>query len=169
MSKNESRFAVLVLAGSLLAAVGCIKGPPGPPGPPGPAGTPRTYYLTKTGFTGQHATTACAAGYHMASLWEIFQTAALQYNTALGRGSDDSGAGPPAGVFGWIRTGNPSSNAFTSAGAPNCFAWTSSAHADVGAAIGLTFQEGASDNLAPWFEGANSSCDSSNGVWCVSN
>jgi hypothetical protein len=165
VSKNACRYPVLVFAGILLTGVGC-KGPQGAQGPPGPAGPPgaiRTYYLTKTGFNGQQAATACASGYHMASLWEIFQTAALQYNTTLGRASDDSGAGPPSNIVGWIRTGNPSSNS------NNCSAWTSSAHADTGAALALLFQEGSSQNFAPWFESAIPACDTSQSVWCVSS
>ena len=58
---------------------------------------PRQFCLTKTGFNGSQALTACAAGYHMASLWEIFDTTVLRYNTALGLTKPDSGSGPPVG------------------------------------------------------------------------
>ena len=34
----------------------------------------RQYYVTTTKKPGGEATTACAAGYHMASLWEILDT-----------------------------------------------------------------------------------------------
>ena len=32
---------------------------------------PRSFYLTMTGHDGNDVLTACAAGYHMASMWEI--------------------------------------------------------------------------------------------------
>jgi hypothetical protein len=41
----------------------------------------------------------------MASLWEIFDTTALQYHTGLGFTQDDAGAGPPTLSEGWVRTG----------------------------------------------------------------
>ena len=76
---------------------------------------PRKFYLTKTeDYTGSQALSACASGYHMASLWEIFDTSNLRYDTALGASSTDSGSGPPVAVYfglghfegdGWIRTG----------------------------------------------------------------
>ncbi|MFX1355393.1 MAG: hypothetical protein ACFFGP_15680, partial [Promethearchaeota archaeon] len=55
----------------------------------------RQYYLTDTptGFTGADADTACAAGYHMASLYEILDTSNLKYNTDLGQTREDSGEG----------------------------------------------------------------------------
>ena len=66
---------------------------------------PREFYLTKTSFDGAHALTACASGFHMASLWEIFNVSVLEYDTSLGFTSADSGFGPPTVQNGWIRTG----------------------------------------------------------------
>lgn len=65
---------------------------------------PRKFYLTRTGYTGARALSACTAGYHMASLWEIHDPSNLRYDTELGFVQDDSGFGPPI-EFGWIRTG----------------------------------------------------------------
>jgi len=59
----------------------------------------------QTTFDGAHALTACVLGFHMASLWEIFNVSVLEYDTSLGATMDDSGSGPPADVLGWIRTG----------------------------------------------------------------
>ncbi len=57
---------------------------------------PRKFYLTKTLHTGAQALSACATGYHMASLWEIHDPTNLRYNTELGFTSgSDSGFGPP--------------------------------------------------------------------------
>ena len=45
----------------------------------------RHFYLTKGGtFDGAHALTACATGYHTASLWEIHEPSNLTYNKILG-------------------------------------------------------------------------------------
>lgn len=66
---------------------------------------PRRFYVTQDAFRGEHALNACTAGFHMASLWEIFDVTTLKYDTQLGRTLPDSGEGPPAGQRGWIRTG----------------------------------------------------------------
>ena len=89
---------------------------------------PRKFYLTRTEHDGAHALTACAGGYHMASLWEIFDTSNLRYDTELGFTRDDSGFGPPI-AQGWIRTGYIASG-FGPPGLINCKAWTSANHGD---------------------------------------
>jgi hypothetical protein len=66
----------------------------------------RKYYLTQTTHTGGQSLSACAEGYHMASLWEILDPSNLSYDTSLGFTLADSGSGPPASSLGWIRTGN---------------------------------------------------------------
>lgn len=86
---------------------------------------PRRFYLSLTSHPGSEANdgASCSAGFHFASIWEIEDTASLRYDTMLGVTSDDSGAGPPSALNGWIRTGGPS----TSVGDPgqaNCDAWT---------------------------------------------
>jgi len=55
----------------------------------------RKFYLTRGVFSGADALKACAKGYHMASLWEIFDVSTLRYNDKLGATSDDSGSGRP--------------------------------------------------------------------------
>src|SRR5262245_25332331 len=68
----------------------------------------RKFYLTQDNtFDALEAPNACAAGYHMASLWEIFDPSSLVYDTALGHLSGD-GSGPPEFHIGWIRTGGGS-------------------------------------------------------------
>jgi hypothetical protein len=44
----------------------------------------RKFYVTPTLHDGAHALSACATGYHMASLWEIHDTSNLTYDTDLG-------------------------------------------------------------------------------------
>ena len=95
---------------------------------------PRQFYLTKTNHTGAEALTACDVGYHMASMWEIFDPTTLRYNTELGVTRDDSGFGPPSEVIGWIRTGNESSVNVTR---PNCNSWTQSNVLALGTTVSL--------------------------------
>ena len=45
---------------------------------------PRKFYLTQALHNGAQALSACAQGYHMASLWEIHDTSNLRYDTDLG-------------------------------------------------------------------------------------
>jgi hypothetical protein len=89
----------------------------------------RQFYLTKLGHMAYAATTACAEGYHMASLWELADPTNLKYNVALGLGASggDLGQGPPAthgDISGWVRTGY-AANSGTIPGKANCDGWES--------------------------------------------
>lgn len=64
----------------------------------------RKFYLTRDRYDGSHALSACADGYHMASLW-ILDPSNLSYDTNLGISLADAGFGPPVVAPGWIRTG----------------------------------------------------------------
>ncbi len=148
------------------------QGPQGPAGAIGPPGTcaPRRYYLTPTPHNGAQALTACAAGFHMASLWEIFDTSNLDYDTSLGATKTDSGDGPPSvngGFFGWIRTGGFPDNVFLP-GEGNCFAWTSAEAEDEGTMVSLV-ESWAMDPtiVAPWFAQTVPCDNPSIKVWCV--
>ena len=143
----------------------------------------RGYYLTKNTITGSKVLTACASGYHFASIWEILNTSDLHYNTTLGRTNANSGNGAPAvtqhstnadAAYGWIRTGGPDD--------PNCANWTSSNRADVGSAGALQMSLTPSLIEPSWIINNSSgsqvpiNCDSSAngtpvniGVWCVQN
>ena len=129
----------------------------------------RKFYLTKDTFTGAQALTACAKGYHMASLYEIFEVSNLRYNTILGLTVDDSGSGPPTSDFGWIRTGQ-SSSASSIPGVGNCFVWSSDLSAAEGTAVQLRFNfDFQSDDVVnPWTSDA-APCHSLIRVWCVQN
>jgi hypothetical protein len=135
---------------------------------------PRKFYLTRTEHDGAHALSACAAGYHMASLWEILEPSNLRYDTELGFTQDDSGFGPPSGALssntvGWIRTGQ-SANFSTSLGEANCNAWTSGSDVESAAGAGLNSNWISTNVLvvSPWAF-IRFSCDSSVRVWCVQN
>ena len=55
----------------------------------------KSFYLTRVTHNASQALSACAEGYHMASLWEIHDPSNLRYDTELGFTTDDSGFGPP--------------------------------------------------------------------------
>jgi hypothetical protein len=136
----------------------------------GPPARPRAYYLTQALHTGAEALSACAAGYHMASLWEIFDTSNVRYNPQLGLTQGDSGSGPPTFVLGWIRTGNDAREG-GAAGFANCNAWTSDAELDGGTIVFLpsswVLTEGASvSGISPWQPGTGG-CSGARPVWCV--
>ena len=129
--------------------------------------TRRSFYLTQTTHNGSQALTACAAGYHTASLWEIFDTSNLKYETALGLTTVDSGSGPPH-VAGWIRTGHVNAESGNVPGVGNCNAWTSASFDDFGTEVRLpTFWNFTSaTEISPW--DANSiHCSAPIHVWCV--
>src|SRR5215470_19805110 len=127
----------------------------------------RGYYLTRGTFDGSHALSACVAGYHMASVYEVRDPSNLRYDTNLGVNEDDSGLGPPSLHTGWIRTGF---NALVNIGAgfDNCNAWTSNSAADNGTNVylELDFLGSASTGTAPWF-GQTDFCSRAVQVWCI--
>jgi hypothetical protein len=134
---------------------------------PAEAGT-KKYYLTPDTFDGNEALTACASGFHMASLWEIFNTTAVKYDTSLGFTQADSGSGPPAGVFGWIRTGFGAAGS-TGPGVGNCNAWTSDSSGLNGTVVDLnTSWSGTVAVISPW-AAIIQTCNNPFRVWCSHN
>ena len=127
---------------------------------------PRKFYLTTTTHDGLQAPTACTTGYHMASLWEVFDPTGLRYDRTLGELNDDSGFGPPANLSGWIRTG-ANSQAAAGPGDSNCNAYTSNDLAHNGTTTQLSEEwDSAGNEVSPWtaFERR---CDVAAPVWCV--
>jgi hypothetical protein len=120
---------------------------------------PRAFYLTQTGHTGAQVLTACAAGFHMASLWEISDLSDLRYETTLGLTTADAGSGPPANELGWIRTGRVAN------GLTNCDAWTSSDLSDGATVVTLDASFSGTD-VGPW-TALVQSCNLTNHVWCL--
>ncbi len=132
-----------------------------------PPTTMRPYYLTKDPVSNAaQALTACAVGYHMASLWEILDPSRLTYNTALGAAQDDSGQGPPSFLGGLVRTGYGSDNG-TTPGQANCNAWTSNNPSHYGTYVQLprNWSVG-SEDLNVWEVGITF-CSTPVRVWCV--
>ncbi len=128
----------------------------------------RQYYITENNYSGADADTACAPGYHMASLYEILDTSNLKYNTDLGRSRADSGQGPPGGVpiAGWVRTGYVSSNSSTT-GQGNCYTWSSSSSDDRGTMAALPDDWDTGPEVNVW-NVQTAPCNSTMlGVWCV--
>jgi hypothetical protein len=132
----------------------------------------RKFYLTTTPVDGLGALNACDSRFHMASLYEIFDTSNLKYDTNRGQTAADSGAGPPSGVNGWIRTGYSSDDSGFP-GQANCAAWTSNNGILLGTAVRLREEWDASAGLiSPWKAAQGPEqpfCDATLPVWCVQN
>ncbi|MCI0417022.1 hypothetical protein L0222_29995 [bacterium] len=131
----------------------------------------RKFYLTKDTFTGAQALTACASGYHMASLWEIFDPSNLRYNKILGLTNVDSGSGPPSAEVGWIRTGFNFSDVSTLPGRANCAVWSSDSSLDNGTIVALQpdWQFPSDAPVNPWGSAAAPCNITIFHVWCVQN
>jgi hypothetical protein len=129
------------------------------------------YYLTTATHNGANALGACAAGFHMASLWEVHDVSGLAYDYALGLTGFDQGDGPSQNG-GWIRTGVSSTapDPFDP-GELHCNLWSSTGGS--GTWAGLT-QDCPWDstspqclpNIAPW-RAKSQSCSTPFRVWCV--
>jgi hypothetical protein len=155
---------VFALATSLpLTGRGQVNNPGGPP-----QFGPRRFYLTNTEHKGNEALSACAEGYHMASIFEIFDPSNLKYDTTLGLTLADSGSGPPAQKDGWIRTGR-FEQATGVLGENNCNVWNSDFEFHYGSAVHLSFGD-VSFEIRGWNfggPGGYTSCATSQHVWCV--
>jgi hypothetical protein len=140
------------------------------PAIPIPAPIKRGYYLTSSNFYATQALTACAKGYHTASMWELLDVSNLNYHYnhpyAMTRG--DSGYGPPAERAGWVRTGTD--GGWTgAAGQTNCLNWTDTGASNHGTAVYLWSDWNSTPGrLGPW-SAMTVTCDWPIPVWCVSN
>ena len=167
------RLALLlaVVAAMLLAAtVGAAPGRVPNSGPLAWTATmPGSYYLTAgDSYDGGDAPSACAKGYHMASLWEIWDVSNLRYEGNLGYQypDGDCGQGPPTDVLGWVRTGEAASTSNEGPGRANCSAYTSTTVIS-GTVVALPNDWSApASTMGVWVAGT-ASCASSQRVWCV--
>ena len=140
---------------------------------------PRQFYLTRSSVQGNQVLTSCAAGFHMASRFEIANLSGVIYDSKRGASSADSGSGPPSaaatysssGPSGWIRTGGdarytrPADAA--GSGSTNCAVWSSNSH-DAYGTVATLKDRFASDNGAPaLWDGRDERCDVPHPVWCV--
>ena len=134
----------------------------------------RKFYLTQGQYDGSQTLSACADGYHMASLWEILDPSNLSYDTNLGVTLADSGSGPPTVGPGWIRTGFLASAGITAAdgsvqaGTANCQAWTSASSEAHGTYVYLPPYAAITDAtvISPWVADTTK-CNTDYRVWCV--
>jgi hypothetical protein len=159
--KDVFRTAIAVVL--FLAIASLLTHNPSNAAPMRSVAPARGYYVTQAGYYGNEArTTACAAGYHMASLWEINDPSNLRYDPVLGTPPPDYGGnglftgGPPSGanMLAWIRTGDLSQ--------PSCSTWTSGVGTDdVGTAAVLDVDAGR------FIVSSTNRCDTGLKVWCV--
>jgi len=179
IGQNGVRFAVNSVLPSSLYRDNAITNTAGQSVVEGRAGGPNVcpdrlcaesgkplYYLTTTTHTGAVADAACDAGFHMAALWELLDTNALEYDTSRGQTTADSAQGPPTTTFGWVRTGYSSSS--NNVGQGNCFAWSSSSANDSGSAAVPTsaWTAGAAAVTDPW-DVSSIACSLPARAWCV--
>ena len=135
-----------------------------------PAPIKRGFYLTNTNYACDQVLTACARGYHTASMWELLDISTLNYHYKhpYAEVKDDSGRGAPSYWYGWVRTGYYSSNSST-AGTGNCINWTSVSGADYGVSVRLTNNwQTALGAIGPW-EATAFPCYYTGPVWCISD
>jgi hypothetical protein len=125
----------------------------------------RSYYLTSSTayYDGSEALTACADGYHMASLWEIWDVSNLTYNASLGWSFVGGDGVPPRGMYGWVRTGGPSSVSSTP-GEGNCAVWSGTS--GYGTVAYLPNNWAAGTDTGPWMVDSYA-CINWASVWCV--
>jgi hypothetical protein len=133
-----------------------------------PLGIRGWYYLTDgiaSAVQGDGVLTACAKGYHVASIWEIADPTNLIYDTTLGFTlPTDVGQGPPTNFYGWVRTGAASYTG-NSPGRSNCGVWTSSSGSYYGTRAGLPQDWTAATHIGPW-QVDTSQCTMYNMTWC---
>lgn len=116
----------------------------------------RRFYIAQTsgGFAGGEAATACAAGFGVASVWELANPAVLEYDRNLGA-TDYESSGPPEFFRGWAYVGTDDQD---------CADWTLSG-AGLGTQIRLN-RDPADQDVGPW-EVLMSPCDSRTNVYCI--
>jgi hypothetical protein len=153
-----------------LASVGVAPASSSAPAAVSAPGSGRHFYLTDTSYATNQVKTACAAGYHTASLWEILDVSNLvyDYDHPAAHNKADNGYGPPTYWHGWVRTGWDSSGS-SSTGTGNCLNWTSTSSANYGVSVRLSRTwETAPGDIFTW--DANSfTCNFIGPVWCVRN
>jgi len=137
----------------------------------------RRFYLTVASVFGGQALQSCAAGFHMASLFEILDPSRLSYDHERGFATTtppaDLGQGPPTGTLGWVRTGYPMTMTGTAIGSASCNGWTNSSSGG-GTAASLESNwdvaSQTSSQLATWpWSLMGVACNAFTGLrtWCV--
>ncbi|MHB8788977.1 MAG: hypothetical protein ACYDBT_03765 [Desulfobulbaceae bacterium] len=165
MKRNKSRFNLTLQVGILLASIFALLVHPGIINAQSGG---RYFYLTDQSYSPNQGLTACSAGYHMASLWEILDVSSLiyDYGNPAAHTRADSGYGPPSNWYGWVRTGYDSSGSSTT-GRGNCLNWTSNDAANYGVSVRLSSSwETAPGDIFTW-DATSFTCNLVGPVWCV--
>jgi hypothetical protein len=126
----------------------------------------RKYYLTISGTDGDGVLTACAAGYHAATVWEILDVSNLVYDTVLGYKHVAGDGTPPTNVWGWVRTGGIPSIG-PGAGGGNCGVWSQFFALTYGTLIKLPGDWSAPGSTIGVWATSFAECTNSFKVWCV--
>lgn len=128
----------------------------------------RKYYLTANPYLrGNQTLTACAPGYHMASLWEILDPSNLEYDTDLGFVRSDRGEGPPTHAYGWVRTGWDSATVTGTPGRDNCQLWSTADSGANGTNARLPREWTAGSQDMHVWDVRQEPCSYQRPVWCV--
>lgn len=130
----------------------------------------RRFYLSSGSYHGDQARFVCASGFHMASLYEVWDPSGLAYDTRRGYAGGDGA--PPVSAFGWLATGGLGTD-FNAAGQANCLGWGSASSQAWGSLGQLNsgwtyFGTGSTPPTlaSPWLLETDT-CDKGHGVWCV--
>jgi hypothetical protein len=126
------------------------------------------FYVTSGLFAGNQALTACAAGYHLASYWEIHEPSNFAYDRGRGLRNANYQFGPPvaegSGTYdplqAWLDNGRtPASNS-------NCSGWIDSSGSQ-GLTAYLASRE--TNYNTPYYLFGNTDCGEQHHVWCASD
>jgi hypothetical protein len=132
-------------------------------------GKGRRFYLSRNGANGAQASSACAHGFHMTSLFEILDPSHLEYDTVLGLARPDSGKGPPTGATGWIRTGYDAGGDFFGAvqGKENCGAGAGGTGGQIASLVSDWSPTTPNTSRFAAWDFSVAFCNSERSVWCV--
>ena len=132
-----------------------------------------SYYLTPEKHLGGEVLDNCAAGYHVASVWEMTGYNMMTYNREIGFPYiGDTGQfvfdieyGPPTGLHGWVRSN------FIADEYNSCSKWTDSTNAADGVTIVFWISDtiGPTEVVEPVVKLEQKLCDYPTRIWCVSN
>ncbi|MCG8589584.1 MAG: hypothetical protein MJE66_09860 [Proteobacteria bacterium] len=129
----------------------------------------RRFYLTDASTQGGDAKAACAPGFHMAELFELWAPTGLSYDTGLGLTAESDPHGPPTAASGWIKTGLGSLPGATVPGQASCNGYSSSSDLLEGTVVFLEpswLVATPTVPVVPW-QAASRGCESLERVWCV--
>lgn len=175
---SRAGWLVGLLAGVLVAVLALawlgrgsaeVSAAPGPLNPLNPD-SPPYFYITQDNYRGNQALEACSEGYHLASLWELQEATRLVYavDHPQAKVREDSGQGPPAMWYGWVRTGGEAST-LNAPGQANCAAWTDGDGGTYGTIARLTGNwTAAGEAISPW-DPSTWACGGLAPAWCVSD